>query len=341
MTSHPLAPQVQMFFTARLTNQLGASPNTVAGYRDTFRLLLGFASKHTGRPPTDLQVEDIDAGLVACFLDDLESTRHNSARTRNARLTAIRSFFSHVSRCEPALLDQCRQVLVLPSKRCEQRTIEYLDEAQTGALLAAPDITTRQGRRDRALLLLMVQAGLRVSELTGLDCGDLELGTAAHVRVSGKGRRQRATPLREDAVTVLREWLNERGGRDSQPLFPSNRNRRLSRDTVAWIVSKHVTRASQSCPSLRDKRISPHSLRHTSAMELLRRRRADHRHRAVARPPARRINDEIPARRSEDQGERHGADKTGRCASWALSAGRAADGLSGEPVTMPKRPGRK
>ena len=272
MTSHPLAPQVQMFFTGRLINQLGASPNTVAGYRDTFRLLLDFASKETGRHPTDLQVEDINAGLVACFLDDLESRRHNSARTRNARLTAIRSFFSHVSRCEPALLDHCRQVLALPSKRFEQRTIEYLDEAETGALLAAPDITTRQGRRDRALLLLMVQAGLRVSELTGLDCGDLELGTGAHVRVSGKGRRQRSTPLREDAVTVLREWLKEHRGDDSQPLFPSNRNRRLSRDTIAWIVSKHVTRASRSCPSLRDKRISPHSLRHASAMELLRRR---------------------------------------------------------------------
>lgn len=270
MTAHPLPPHVQTFFAGRLINQLGASPNTVASYRDTFRLLLGFASNETGRRPTDLLVEDIDAGLVGRFLDHLESARRNSARSRNNRLTAVRSFFSHVSRCEPALLDHCRQVLALPSKRFERRMIEYLSETETGALLAAPDIATRRGRRDRALLLLMVQTGLRVSELTGLDCGDLDLGTGAHVRLRGKGRRQRSTPLREDSVTVLQAWLKERGGDDHQPLFPSNRNRRLSRDTVAWIVTKHVTRASQSCPSLRDRRISPHCLRHTAAMELLR-----------------------------------------------------------------------
>ena len=272
MTPHPLSAQVQTFFAARLANQLGASPNTVASHRDTFRLLLVFASTETGRRPTGLRVEDIDAKLVGRFLDDLEGGGRNSARTRNARLTAIRSFFGHVSRCEPALLDQCRQVLALPSKRFEQRMVDYLDEAETGALPAAPDLATRQGRRDRALLLPMVQAGIRVSGLTGLDCGDLELGIGAHVRVGGKGRRQRSTPLGEDAVTVLREWLKERGGDDCQPLFPSNRNRRLGRDAVAWIVRKHVASASQSCPSLRDRRISPHSPRHTSAMELLRQR---------------------------------------------------------------------
>lgn len=272
MTAHPLPPLVQTFFTGRLINQLGASPNTVASYRDTFRLLLDFASNEIGRCPTDLMVEDIDAGLVGRFLDHLESGRNNSARSRNARLTAMRSFFSHVSHCEPALLDQCRQVLALPSKRFEQRMIEYLDGTQIGALLAAPDVATRQGRRVRALLLLMVQTGLRVSELTALDCGDVELGTGAHVRIHGKGRRQRSTPLREDTVTVLQAWLRERGDDDCQPLFPSNRNRRLSRDTVAWIVKKHVARASLSCPSLRDKHISPHGLRHTAAMELLRQR---------------------------------------------------------------------
>ena len=272
MTAHPLPPQVQTFFTERLINQLGASPNTVASYRDTFRLLLGFASNETGRRPTDLRVEDIDAGLVGRFLDDLESGRHNSTRSRNTRLTAIRSFFNHVSRCEPALLDHYRQVLALPSKRFDQRMIEYLSETEIDALLAAPDIATRQGRRDRALLLLMVQTGVRVSELTGLDCGDLELGTGAHVRLRGKGRRQRSTPLRKDTVTVLQAWLKERRHDHRQPLFPSNRNRRLSRDTVAWIVRKHVTSASKSCPSLKLKRISPHSLRHTSAMELLRQR---------------------------------------------------------------------
>ena len=270
MTGHPLPPHVQAFFTERLTNQLGASPNTVAGYRDTFRLLLNFAERDVGKRPTDLLVEDVDAGLVGRFLDYLEGDRRNNARTRNVRLTAIRSFFGHVARCEPTLLGHCRQVLGIPSKRFEQRTVEWLDEAETQALVAAPDIATRQGRRDRAMLLLMVQTGIRVSELTGLDCGDAELGTGAHVRVSGKGRRQRATPLREDAASTLREWMEERGGGDRQPLFPSNRNQRLTRDAVAWIVGKHAGEASRSCPSLRKRRISPHCLRHTAAMTLLR-----------------------------------------------------------------------
>lgn len=270
MTGHPLPPHVHAFFTERLINQLAASPNTVAGYRDTFRLLLNFAERDAGKRPTDLFVEDIDAGLVGRFLDHLEGDRCNSARTRNARLTAIRSFFDHVSRCEPALLGHCRQILAIPSKRFEMRTVEWLDKAEIQALVAAPDMNSRQGRRDRALLLVMVQTGVRVSELTGLNCGDVELGAGAHVRVSGKGRRQRSTPLREDAVTVLREWMKERRGEDHQPLFPSNRNRQLSCDTVAWIVSKHVSQASQSCPSLRNRRISPHCLRHTAAMSLLR-----------------------------------------------------------------------
>ena len=272
MTGHPLPPLLQAFFTDRLITQLGASPNTVASFRDAFKLLLNFAEKDTGKRPTDLLVEDVDAGLVGRFLDHLECDRRNSARTRNARLTAIRSFFGHVSRCEPALLDHCRRVLAMPSKRFEQRMIEYLDEEEIKALVAAPDTGSRQGRRDRALLLLMVQAGIRVSELTALDCGDVELGTGAHVRVSGKGRRQRSTPLREDTAEALREWLREWRGDDGQPLFPGNRNRRLSRDAVAWIVAKHVSQAAQSCPSLRKKRISPHSLRHAAAMDLLRER---------------------------------------------------------------------
>ena len=270
MTGHPLPPLLQAFFTERLINQLGASPNTVASFRDAFRLLLNFAQRDAGKRPTDLLVEDVDAGLVARFLDHLENDRRNSARTRNVRLTAIRSFFGHVSRCEPALLDHCRQVLAMPSKRFEQRMVEYLDEKEIKALIAAPDTGSRQGRRDRALLLLMVQTGIRVSELTGLDCGDVELGTGAHIRVNGKGRRQRSTPLREDAAEALREWLSERRGDDGQPLFPSNRNRRLSRDAVAWTVGKHVSQASQSCPSLRKKPINPHCLRHTAAMTLLR-----------------------------------------------------------------------
>ena len=336
MTAHPLPPHIQTFFVERLINQLGASPNTVASYRDTFRLLLAFASNETGRRPTDLRVEDIDAELVGRFLDHLESGRQNSARSRNNRLTAVRSFFSHVSRCEPALLDHCRQVLALPSKRFDQRMIEYLSETETDALVAAPDIATRQGRRDRALLLLMVKTGLRVSELTGLDCGDIELATGAHVRLRGKGCRQRSTPLSEDSVTVLQAWVKERRGDDHQPLFPSNRNRRLSRDTVAWIVRKHVTRASQSCPSLKGQAHQPTLPEAHRRNEPAPSSRAENRDSALARPPLRRVNHEIPACGPEDKGAGHGKDKADRCATGALSANGTADGLPGEPVTMPK-----
>ena len=272
MTGHRLSPHVQSFFSDRLNGQLGASGHTVASCRDCFRLLLKFAEQETGRRPADLTVEDIGAGLVGRFLDHLEAERGNSARTRNARLTAIQSFFSHVSRCEPALLEQCRQVLAIPGKRCEQEMVEYLDEAEIEALVAAPDIGTRQGRRDRAILLVMVQTGLRVSEPAGLNCGDAGLGDGARVRVLGKGRRQRTPPLREDSAAALSEWLQERQGDDLQPLFASNRNRRLSRDTVAWIVRKHAAAASGTCPSLLGRRISPHSLRHATAMAFLRER---------------------------------------------------------------------
>ena len=271
MTVHPLPPHVQAFFTDRLTRQLGASANTLASYRDTFRLLLKFASGRLGRAPTDLAVADINAAMVGHFLDHLETGRNNSIRSRNARLTAIRSFFADVARNEPELLHHCQQVLAMPHKRHEKRMVEYLDEKEIMALLAAPDLSTGQGRRDRALLLLAVQTGLRVSELTGLKCGDIAVNFPAHVQCRGKGRRQRTTPLRPDTIKVLNAWLEERAADDDQPLFASNRNGSLSRDAVEQLVRKHAVRASQSCPSLKGKRVSPHCLRHTAAMELLRR----------------------------------------------------------------------
>ncbi len=269
MISHPLPAYVQRFFTERLANQLGASHNTVASYRDTFLLLLTFATGCLGRQPTDLLVTDIDAGLVGRFLDFLETERGNSVRSRNARLTAVRSFFKYVSVSEPQLLNHCHQVLALPSKRHEKRTIAYLSRDETEALLAAPDLKTWYGRRNRTLLLLCVQTGLRVSELIGLNCGDVNLGTGAHVKCRGKGRKARATPLRKDAVKALRAWLAERGAADDQPLFVSNRNGRLSRDAVERIVHKNVALASDRCRTLKAKRVSPHCLRHTAAMELL------------------------------------------------------------------------
>lgn len=267
----PLPIYVERFFTERLSNQISASSNTVDSYRRTFVLLLKFARDRLGREPVDMFVNDIDAELVAKFLDHIETVRGNTARSRNTRLSAIRSFFGYVAINEPGLLNHCQQVMALPAKRYEKRMIAYLEREEIEALLAAPDLTTWFGRRDRTLLLLAVQTGLRVSELIGLDCGDVHLGTGAHVRCRGKGRKQRTTPLRKDTVAALGTWLEEHNGADDQPVFVTNRNGRLSRDAVERIVRKYVALASKRCPALRGKKLSPHSLRHTAAMELLHR----------------------------------------------------------------------
>jgi len=264
-----LGPYLQRFFTERLGAQMKASPNTMISYRDTFRLLLKHATAKLEKAPTDLNVADIDAELVGSFLVDIESTRGNGARSRNTRLSAIRSFFKYVAVNEPQLLHHCQRVLSMPAKRHEKRTIDYLTRAEIEAVIAAPDLTTWHGRRDRALLLLALQTGLRVSELINLSGRDIVLGSGAHVRCFGKGRKERATPIRKDSAKVLRGWLIERGGNETEPLFVSNRNKRLSRDAVEQIVGKHVTTAVGICPSLKKKRITPHVLRHSAAMQLL------------------------------------------------------------------------
>lgn len=269
MKTYPLSIHVQRFFTERLATQLRASPNTIASYRDTFRLLLRYASDHLGRTPTDLQVADIDADLVAGFLSFVETRRRNGARSRNTRLSAIRSFFKYVAVNEPQLLHHCQRVLAMPSKRHEKRTIDYLTRGEIEALIAAPDPATWFGRRDRTILLLALQTGLRVSELINLTCGGVVLGTGAHIRCLGKGRKERSTPLRKDCRKALRVWLAERAGADAEPLFVSNRGDRLSRDAVERIVRKHVDRASDRCPTLKGKRVTPHVLRHSAAMQLL------------------------------------------------------------------------
>ena len=270
MSGHPLGPHLEDFFHNRLNSQLNASEHTVRSYRDSLKLLLAFAAKRLGREPMRMDVGDIDADLVCRFLDHLETDRRNSIGSRNIRLAAIRSFFTHVSRREPALLDHCRKVGMLPGKRQPRPTVQHLDEAEIQALLDAPDLDTRTGRRDRAILLLLVQTGLRVGELIGLDRGSIRLDGQASVVCRGKGRKERSTPLRQDTVQILGEWMRERPAGDGDPLFVSNLNRRLSPDSVQRLVRKHVERAAGQCPSLLAKRISPHSLRHTAAMELLR-----------------------------------------------------------------------
>jgi integrase/recombinase XerD len=261
---------VQAFFTDRLLRQRRASPHTVAGYRDTFRLLLRFANQRLGKAPSKLSLTDLDAPFIGDFLDHLEKARGNDARSRNTRLAAIHSFFHHVSFQEPACADQCRRILAIPSKRYVRRLIEYLTAEEIDALLAAPDRTTWIGRRDRALLLVGIQTGLRVSELIGLRRSDIILGTGAHVRCEGKGRKQRFTPLRQEAVEVLAQWLRECPAEPATPAFPSSRGGPLSRDAVERLVTRHQRSGERRCPSLKRKRVTPHVLRHTAAMQLLR-----------------------------------------------------------------------
>lgn len=269
MKRYELSAYLQRFFTERLGQQMKASPNTVASYRDTFRLLLRYASDQRKKEPTVLQVADIDADLVGRFLGDLEKTRRNGARSRNTRLAAIRSFFKYVAVNEPQLLLHCQRILAMPSKRYVKRAIDYLTRDEIEAVIAAPDLATWHGRRDRAILVLTLQTGLRVTELVTLTCGDIVLGTGAHVRCLGKGRKERATPVRKDSIKLLRYWLAERKGQPAEPLFISNRSTSLSRDAVEGIVRRHVATASKACSSLQGKRVTPHVLRHSAAMQLL------------------------------------------------------------------------
>jgi integrase/recombinase XerD len=268
MSATTLPALIQRFFTDRLCVQMEASHHTVAGYRDTFRLLLRFASVRHGKPPVKLTVEDIDADLVADFLVHGETARGNTARSRNTRLAAIRSFFRYVAMTDPTWLLHCQRILAMPSKRYVRRAVTFLDTDEIAALLAAPDRTTWAGRRDHALLLLAVQTGLRASELVGLRCGDLVLGSGAHVRCMGKGRKERCTPLRRDTAKLLATWIGDRS-EDNRPLFPSIRGDRLSRDALEHLVRKHCLTASRACPSIGTKRVTPHTLRHSTAMDLL------------------------------------------------------------------------
>ena len=264
-----LAPTLQAFFTDRLIRQRQASPQTIAAYRDTLRLLLTFAASRTGREPSKLDITELDAPFAAAFLDHLETERGNSVRTRNARLAAIRSLFRYAALRHPEHADLIGRVLAIPPKRCARNLVTFLTEQEVEALLAAPDRTGWTGRRDHALLLLAVQTGLRVSELIGLRCSDVHLGTGAHVSCLGKGRKERITPLIRGTVAVLRVWLAERAGGPAEPLFPTSTGAPLSRDAVERRLAKYAASAAAVCPSLRAKRISPHVLRHTAAMRLL------------------------------------------------------------------------
>jgi site-specific recombinase XerD len=257
-----LAPTLQAFFTDRLARQRGASPHTIAAYRDTMRLLLTFAQQRLTKPPSTLDLADLDAPLIGAFLDHLQHERGNSVRTRNARLAAIHSLFKFAALRHPEHAALIQRVLAIPPRRFDKALITYLNHTEIEALLTAPDRLTRAGRRDHALLLLAVRTGLRVSELVNLNRADLHLGAGAHVDCLGKSRKRRSTPLDKQTVGVLKVWLDERGGTTDDPLFPARTGTRLSRDAVERLVSKHATTAGL-------KAVTPHVLRHTAAMQLL------------------------------------------------------------------------
>jgi len=270
MTVQPTFPTLlQRYFTQRLVQQRQVSAYTIASYRDTFRLLLQFAQRRLHRAPSALAIDDINAPLVVEFLDELEKTRDVKARTRNLRLTAIRSFFRYVAFEAPAHAAQIQRLLAIPAKRYARALVPFLSRLEVDALLAAPDQRTWSGRRDHALILLAVQTGLRLSELTGLHQRDLQFGTGAHVRVIGKGRKERCTPLSKNTRAVLAAWVKEPQKLPDQPLFPNASGGRLSAHGVQYLLAKHVASATTACPSLKHKRVSPHVLRHTTAMDLL------------------------------------------------------------------------
>jgi site-specific recombinase XerD len=262
---------LQRFFTERLRGQLGASSHTVAGYRDTFRLLLRFAAERLGREPSELRLEELDASFLEKFLENLEAQRGNCTRTRNNRLSALHAFFRYVALSEPALALNCQRILAIPAKRYERSPVEFLTEEETAAIVTAPDPNSWIGRRDRTLLLVAVQTGLRNSEISSLRRQDVEFGPGPHVRCLGKGRKTRCTPLCPDVAAALKEWLSEQDGDPGRPVFPSFRGRRLSSDAIQRLVARHVVTARRACPSLTEKTVTPHTLRHTLAMDLLRR----------------------------------------------------------------------
>jgi len=264
-----LAPTLQAFFTDRLLGQRGASPNTIAAYRDTMRLLLGFAADRTGIRPCQLDIGDLDAPLVAAFLAHLETVRNNSVRTRNNRLAAIHSLFGYAALRHPEHAATIQRVLAIPAKRFERNLVTYLTELEVDVLLGTCDQTTWTGRRDHTMLVVAIQTGLRISELAALTTVDITLGVGAHVHTVGKGRKERRTPLVPLTVAVVRAWLAERRGAPTDPLFPTRTGTPLSRDAIEHRVALHVTKARASCPSLRTKNVTTHTLRHTAAMRLL------------------------------------------------------------------------
>ena len=268
-TPASFAALLERFFTQRLMQQRQASPHTISSYRDTFRQFLKFVQQQLHKPPSRLNFEEIETPLIVAFLDDLEKNHGVSVRSRNLRLTALHSFYRYAAFEAPAHSAQIQRVLAIPSKRFARTLVQFLTREEVDALLAAPDQRTWSGRRDHAFILVAVQTGLRLSEMTALTREDLVLGTGAHVRVIGKGRKERCTPIARSTLAVMKAWLRESQRGDGNVLFPSAKGERLSVHGVQYLLNKHRITACKACPSLNHKRVTVHRLRHTMAMDLL------------------------------------------------------------------------
>ena len=268
-TPASFAALLERFFTQRLMQQRQASPHTISSYRDTFRQFLKFVQQQLHKPPSRLNFEEIEAPLIVAFLEDLEKNHGVSVRSRNLRLTALHSFFRYAAFEAPAHSAQIQRVLAIPSKRFARTLVQFLTREEVDALLAAPDQRTWSGRRDHAFILVAVQTGLRLSEMTALTREDLVIGTGAHVRVIGKGRKERCTPIARSTLAVMKAWLRESQRGDGNVLFPSAKGERLSVHGVQYLLNKHRITACKVCPSLKHKRVTVHRLRHTMAMDLL------------------------------------------------------------------------
>jgi site-specific recombinase XerC len=332
-----LAPSMQAYFTDRLIGQRQASPNTIAAYRHTFQLLLRYATDRTGTPPSALDITDLDAPLIAAFLDHLQAVRGNTVATRNNRLAAIHSLFAYLALHHPEHASTIARVLAIPAKRTEKNLLTYLTEPEIDALLAACDQTTRTGRRDHAMLALTIQTGLRISELISLDCKHITLGTGANVHTIGKGRKTRRTPLIPTIRTVLKAWLHERAGAPEEPLFPTRTGTRLSRDAVEHRLAIHLQAATTSCPSLqRQAHHDAHPATHRRDAPAARRQR-HHRDRPLARPRTDHDHTDLPARRHDPQTTSDRPDPTTHHQTRPLPADRHAPRFPRSALIMPTK----
>jgi len=266
---HLLAPYLQNFFALRMKSELNASPNTISAYRDTFRLRLNYAQVILKISPNKLLIQNLSADFISRFLTHLEVDRKNSISSRNARLAAIRSFFVYVSGREPDLLNTCQQILDIPAKKKVRKNIDFLHEHEFEALLNSPDVTTWHGVRDQLILLTFLDTGIRNSELRALKTKDLHLSISPYISIMGKGRKERETPLNKVTVNRLKEWIAKNRMLDEEYIFATKQRKILSRDAIEKLVKKHVEKTGVKCPTIKSKNVTPHTLRHTTAMRML------------------------------------------------------------------------